>query len=218
MARLSLGGAPTGARAGPRGKLARPRPSVLCTARRWHGRCLARLRPWVPSHICFSVLREHEYPLCAQHRVGWDLFPMDQKQNKRVAIARAVSTALMVFAAMLSIANARLAALVLIFYPFIAGAFLIAWNPHWLTKSKRWDTCCRACLFYLHPVCWTRAPSIGTSGVAKGQRKFTSPGLALGCVGGIAVVSTHIPSTLLQQRCRDSRAQAPVSPARCSPR
>jgi hypothetical protein len=88
------------------------------------------------SHLFFSF-PEQEYPLCAQHRVGCDRFPMDQKQNNRVAIARAVSTALMVCAAMLSIANARLAALILIFYPFIAGAFLIVWNPHWLTKAKR---------------------------------------------------------------------------------
>ena len=37
----------------------------------------------------------------------------------------------------LSLINWRLAVMVLIFYPLIAGFFLLSWNPHWLKPTHR---------------------------------------------------------------------------------
>jgi hypothetical protein len=58
-------------------------------------------------------------------------------RNSRVVVGQGVTTAIMVCMALLSTVNWGWAVLILILYPFIAAAFALAWNPHWLTGRKR---------------------------------------------------------------------------------
>ena len=47
---------------------------------------------------------------------------------------RLISLVFMLAADGVSLVNWRSALMVLILYPFIAGFFLLAWNPHWVNK------------------------------------------------------------------------------------
>ena len=58
-----------------------------------------------------------------------------RRQSRRVLVAQAITTLLMVCMAVLSTVNWVWALLILIFYPFIAVAFVLAWNPHWLSRG-----------------------------------------------------------------------------------